>query len=34
MIVGDLIFGAIFFGTFELMQRRFPILQQQQFHKA
>jgi hypothetical protein len=30
MIVGDLIFGAIFFGTFELMQRRFPILQHQQ----
>jgi hypothetical protein len=29
MIIGDLVFGAIFFGGFEFMQRRFPILQQQ-----
>jgi hypothetical protein len=34
MIIGDLVFGVIFFGTFELMQRRFPILQQNEVYQS
>jgi hypothetical protein len=34
MIVGDLVFGAVFFGTFELMQRRFPILRLKEVYQS
>lgn len=27
MLIGNLVFGTIFFGAFELLQRKFPVLQ-------
>lgn len=32
LLIGNLVFGALLFGSFELMQRRFPILQLQTSH--
>lgn len=32
LLIGTLVFGAMLFGSFELMQRRFPILQLQTSH--
>ena len=29
LLIGNLIFGTIFFGVFELLQKRFPVLQLQ-----
>jgi hypothetical protein len=32
-LIGNLMFGAVLFGCFELMQRRFPVLQLQASHQ-